>query len=133
MDMQNGNVSGESLRISTDALARIARCAAMEIEGVAEVSCGGQKKVRDLLEKVSFQSPVQVEVKDGTVEITINLIVAFGTRVPALAEKVQRNVKDAVQNMTGITVSRVNLVIAGVAQPAPAAQPAAPAAPAAEE
>ena len=133
MDMQNGNVSGESLRISTDALARIARCAAMEIEGVAEVSCGGQKKGRDLLEKVSFQSPVQVEVKAGPGEITITLIVAFGTRVPALGEKVQRNVKDAVQNMTGIRVSRVNLVIAGVARPAPAAQPAAPAAPAAEE
>ena len=31
------------------------------------------------------------------------------------AEKVQKNVKSSVQNMTNVTVSRVNLVIAGVA------------------
>ena len=36
-------------------------------------------------------------------------------RVPAVAEKVQKNVKSSVQNMTNVTVSRVNLVIAGVA------------------
>ena len=35
---------------------------------------------------------------------------------PAVAEKVQENVKNAVQNMTNVTVSRVNLVIAGLAE-----------------
>ena len=38
------------------------------------------------------------------------------------AEKVQENVKSAVQNMTNVTVSRVDLVIAGLA---PAAEPQA--------
>ena len=32
-----------------------------------------------------------------------------------ISEKVQENVKTAVQNMTNVTVSRVNLVIAGLA------------------
>ena len=32
-----------------------------------------------------------------------------------MAEKVQKNVKNAVQNMTRVTVSRVNLIIAGLA------------------
>ena len=35
-------------------------------------------------------------------------------------EKVQENVKNAVQNMTNVTVSRVNLVIAGLADAAAA-------------
>ena len=39
----------------------------------------------------------------------------FGARIPSVAEKVQENVKNAVQNMTNVTVSRVNLVIAGLA------------------
>ena len=79
------------------------------MEGVAEVSCGTQnKKLKDLLE-ASIQPPVAVEMRDGTAELTLHLIMASGARIPAVAEKVQENVKSAVQNMTSVTVSRVNL------------------------
>ena len=97
MDFQNTDLQGGSLQISTEVIGKIARCAALEIDGVAEVSCGRQnKKLKDLLEASSIQSPV--------------------ARIPAVAEKVQENVKNAVQNMTNVTVSRVNLVIAGLAE-----------------
>lgn len=115
MDLQNMDLQGGSLQISTEVIAKIARCAALEVEGVAEVSCGTQnKKLKDLLE-ASIQPPVAVEMRDGTAALTLHLIMASGARIPAVAEKVQENVKSAVQNMTSVTVSRVNLVIAGLA------------------
>ena len=115
MDLQNMDLQGGSLQISTEVIAKIARCAALEVEGVAEVSCGTQnKKLKDMLE-ASIQPPVAVEMRDGTAELTLHLIMASGARIPAVAEKVQENVKSAVQNMTSVTVSRVNLVIAGLA------------------
>lgn len=115
MDLQNMDLQGGSLQISTEVIAKIARCAALEVEGVAEVSCRTQnKKLKDLLE-ASIQPPVAVEMRDGTAELTLHLIMASGARIPAVAEKVQENVKSAVQNMTSVTVSRVNLVIAGLA------------------
>ena len=115
MDLQNMDLQGGSLQISTEVIAKIARCAALEVEGVAEVSCGTQnKKLKDLLE-ASIQPPVAVEMRDGTAELTLHLIMASGARIPAVAEKVQENVKSAVQNMTSVTVSRVNLVIADLA------------------
>lgn len=115
MDLQNMDLQGGSLQISTEVIAKIARCAALEVEGVAEVSCGTQnKKLKELLE-ASIQPPVAVEMRDGTAELTLHLIMASGARIPAVAEKVQENVKSAVQNMTSVTVSRVNLVIAGLA------------------
>ena len=125
MDMQNMDLMGGSLQISTEVIAKIARCAALEIEGVAEVSCGMQqsKKAKELLEMVNIQSPVTVEMREGTADITLNLVVRFGTCIPVMAEKVQKNVKNAVQNMTRVTVSRVNLIIAGLA-----AEPSDPAA-----
>ena len=117
MDFQNTDLRGGSLQISTEVIGKIARCAALEIDGVAEVSCGRQnKKLKDLLEASSIQSPVVVEMRDGTANITLNLMMSFGARIPAVAEKVQENVKNAVQNMTNVTVSRVNLVIAGLAE-----------------
>ena len=117
MDMQNMDLMGGSLQISTDVIAKIARCAAMEIDGVADVACGRQqsKKAKELLEMVNLQPPVTVEMREGTADITLNLIVRFGTCVPVMAEKVQKNVKNAVQNMTRVTVSRVNLIVAGLA------------------
>lgn len=117
MDFQNTDLRGGSLQISTEVIGKIARCAALEIDDVAEVSCGRQnKKLKDLLEASSIQSPVVVEMRDGTANITLNLMMSSGARIPAVAEKVQENVKNAVQNMTNVTVSRVNLVIAGLAE-----------------
>ena len=108
-----------SIHISEDVVAAIAVSAALEVDGVAEVSCGSQnKKVKDLLERANVQLPFVVEMKDGTAEITLHLVVAFGARIPAVAEKVQENVKSAVQSMANITVSRVDIVIAGLAVPA---------------
>lgn len=119
MDLQNTDLQGGTLQISTEVIAKIARCAALEIDGVADVSCGKQnKKLRDLLEASSIQPPVAVEMRDGTANITLHLMMCFGARIPAVAEKVQENVKSAVQSMANITVSRVDLVIAGLAAPA---------------
>ena len=102
---------------------QIFRAAAFRSPPKSSVSCGRQnKKLKDLLEASSIQSPVVVEMRDGTANITLNLMMSFGARIPAVAEKVQENVKNAVQNMTNVTVSRVNLVIAGLAETTAAEQ-----------
>ena len=50
MELQNMDLRGGSLQISTEVLGKIARCAALEVAGVAEVSCGSQnRKVKDRL------------------------------------------------------------------------------------
>jgi len=39
MDLQNMDLQGGSLQISTEVVGKIARCAALEVDGVAEVAC----------------------------------------------------------------------------------------------
>ena len=64
MELQNMDLRGGSLQISTEVLGKIARCAALEVAGVAEVSCGSQnRKVKDFLERANVQSPVTVEMR----------------------------------------------------------------------
>lgn len=113
MDVLNSDVVGGSLQISTDVLAKIARQAALEIEDVHNVSAGNVG-VKSLWGKVAPQRAVSVELTDDVAEITVNLVVKYGCKIPALCEKVQQNVKNSVQNMTNITVSRVNVTICGV-------------------
>ena len=44
MDLQNMDLNGGTLQISTEVIGKIARCAALEVDGVSEVSCGKQNK-----------------------------------------------------------------------------------------
>ena len=67
--------------------------------------------------------PIVVEMTEDVAEITVNILVKYGCKIPPLAERVQENVKNAVQNMTQITVSRVNVVVAGLAPEQPEAVP----------
>lgn len=113
MDVQNSDVVGGSLQISTDVIAKIARLATLEVEGVHEVRAE-TLSAKSLLGK-TIPKPISVQLVDDVAEITVSLVVSYGCKIPAVSEKVQENVKNAVQNMTSITVSKVNLVIVGVA------------------
>lgn len=115
MEVSNSNVVNGSLQISTDVIGKIAKLAATEIDGVVDV-CAGSAGMRSFLGKVNLQKPVSVELLENVAEITVSLTVRYGSQIPAVCEKVQENVKSAVQNMTSITVARVNVVVVGVLQ-----------------
>ena len=112
MEVSNSNVVNGSLQISTDVIGKIAKLAATEIDGVVDV-CAGSAGMRSFLGKVNLQKPVSVELLENVAEITVSLTVRYGSQIPAVCEKVQENVKSAVQNMTSITVARVNIVVVG--------------------
>lgn len=113
MEVKDQNLVGGSLQISTDVIAKIARLAALEVDGVREVKACPYS-MKSLLGRLATPKPVEVALQDEVAEITVNVTIAYGARIPALSEKVQQNVKASVQNMTSITVSRVNVVITGV-------------------
>lgn len=115
MDIQN--TVGGSLQISTDVIAKIAELAAMEIDGVAAVSAGSLQSVRGLLGKTSLQKAVQVEMQDGVANVTVRILAKYGCKIIPVCEKVQENAKNTIQNMTGITVSRINVAVVGLAEP----------------
>ena len=116
MDVLKSSAVGGSLQISTDVIAKIARLATLEVDGVQAV-CGENLGVKGLLPKARALKPIEVSLSEDVAQITVSIQVRYGSKVPALAEKVQESVKSAVQKMTGITVSKVNVVVAGVAVP----------------
>ena len=103
------NTIGGSLQISTEVIAKIARLAALEVDGVADVATGTSQNVR-----TGLQKPVTVVMEDGIAAVTVHLTVVYGSKVMPLCEKVQENVKQTIQNMTGITVSRVDVLVVGL-------------------
>ena len=101
--------SAGNLKISRDVLATIARYATMEIEGVASLA-SFTTNIRGWLLKKQSAKPIAIDF--AVIDIHVNI--KAGVNIPKTAEKIQSAVKEAVQNMTGIAVSRVNINIAGI-------------------
>ena len=81
-------------------------------------SPGGSQNVRGLLGRTGLQKPVNVVLEDGIATVTVHLAAVYGSKIMPLCEKVQENVKQTIQNMTGITVARVDVLVVGLAEPA---------------
>ncbi len=110
--MQNNKTT--ELSISTDVLEKMAEIAACEIDGVASLS----KKAIDLKGAVKTKNAfkgVKVETVNGAIDITVYICLNEDVKVREVAEKVQQNVKEKIQNMTSTAVTRVNVVVADVA------------------
>lgn len=102
-----------SLKISDDVLASITAIASKEIEGVAELVPAAN--IKSMFKTKNVKTPVLIDLNDGVAIIDVYLKIKYGAKVNTVATEVQKKVKDAVQNMTGIAVSKVNVHIAGIA------------------
>jgi uncharacterized alkaline shock family protein YloU len=60
------------------------------------------------------QSPVKAVLKNDAVEVTVSIVVLQGFKAENVARCVQESVKSAIQNMAGISVSKVNVKIADI-------------------
>lgn len=112
-DRNDGEVG--SIRISDEAIAVIAGLAALEQEGVASMAQGTVDSFAEMLGvKAAQRRGVRVEVANEEVSIELNLYVEFGVDIPSVCQKVQDRVREAVEEMTGLTVSAVNISVQGV-------------------
>lgn len=106
-----------TIKIADDVVAIIAGMATAEIKGVAGMSGELVGGIVNLVSKKSPSRGVKVEVGDREAAIDIHVTVEFGSRIPEIANAIQRSVKKAVESMTGLTVVEVNVHIQGVVLP----------------
>ena len=119
--MVDANILGETsqtslgtIRIANEVVAVIAGLAATEIDGVAGMSGGIAGGIAEMLGRRNLARGVKVEVGEREAAIDLFLIVEFGVRIPDVALRVQENVKQAIESMTGLAVIEVNVHVQGV-------------------
>lgn len=101
--------------ISEEAVSSIVTNAAKDVAGVT----GFSNKPADVVSTIKkgslkVMSPVRI-IQDGDdLDISIYICIEAGKKIQPIAEEVQRVVKEAVQNMTGKLVSKINVIIASV-------------------
>lgn len=117
-EMQTGYTLEEGsmgqVQIADEVVAIIAGLAATEVEGVASMAGNITKELVSKLGKKSLSKGIRVDVEEGVVHVQVALNIAYGYSVPKTCKKVQEKVKTAIENMTGLEVSRVDIQIANV-------------------
>lgn len=111
---KKASASNGILKVSNDVIMKIAELAACEITGVASENGKLMVSQSPIGLGTFLGSPVRVSVSKEAAVIDLSVITRQGSKAIDVASAVQASVKSAVQNMTGITVSKVNVNIAGI-------------------
>lgn len=102
------------VQIADEVVAVIAGLAATEVDGVSRMSGNITNEIVSKLGMKNLSRGVKVEIKETEVEVTLSLILRYGVSIPETSKEVQEKVKGAIETMTGLTVTEVNIRIAGI-------------------
>ncbi|MBQ9532073.1 MAG: Asp23/Gls24 family envelope stress response protein [Eubacterium sp.] len=114
MEVTTSNEKG-NLVISEEVISSIAINAAKDVEGVSSFS-NRPVDVFSTIKSGSLKvmSPVRIYQNGEDINVSIYLNIEPNKKIKSVAQNVQQNVKESIQNMTGRLVSKVNVIIAGI-------------------
>ena len=102
------------VRIADEVVAIIAGLAASEVEGVASMAGNIKNELVSMMGMKTLSKGVKVEVTDTDVKVDLALNLEFEANILKVSGIVQDKVKAAIENMTGMKVSEVNVRVAGI-------------------
>ena len=102
------------VQIADEVVAIIAGLAATEVEGVDSMAGNITNELVGKLGMKNLSKGVKVDVLEDVVCVDLALNIEYGFNILETSKKVQERVKSAIENMTGLNVSDVNVRIASV-------------------
>jgi uncharacterized alkaline shock family protein YloU len=103
------------IKINNDVVARIAHRAASEVDGIGEL--GGKFSFSDMLGRKDSERGVHVSIEGNRASVTMDVKIQYGMNMYEVAHRLQKRVKDTVEQMTGLVVDKVNVTIKDIAIP----------------
>jgi uncharacterized alkaline shock family protein YloU len=111
------HAEGGTTTIQDNVVAKIAGIAARDVRGVHALGGGAARALGALRERVGRADVTQgigVEVGEKQAAADVVLVVEYGVPIQDVAADVRRSVVTAVQEMTGLEVTEVNILVADV-------------------
>lgn len=103
-----------AVQIADDVVAMIASLAATEVEGVSATGGTITNELMNKMAKKNLNKGVKVDILGQNVMVDIVVTMDYGYNIPATCQKVQLKVKSAIENMTGLNCTDVNIRIAAI-------------------
>lgn len=109
------NQENGCVQISEDVIVSIVTVAVSETEGVAGFSAKTGTELADILSIKNRGRGVRITItEDDKLFIECNIVVFYGSAVVNVAKAVQENVCAAVESMTGLSVTEINVNVCGI-------------------
>ena len=102
------------VQIADDVVAMIASLATTEVEGVGALAGNITNELMSKVGVKKLTKGVRVNVVDSNVKVDLAVTMEYGYNIPATCQQVQSKVKSAIENMTGLSCTDVNIRIAGI-------------------
>lgn len=112
--VNNNSVRKDKVRISDEVIGIIAGIAAADVENVTSLSGGFVEGIASILGRKNLGKGVKVQSGEKEVIIEVSIIVEYGCKIHMVAKKIQDRVREAVENMTDLNVSEVDVNVVGV-------------------
>lgn len=106
-----------NIKIADDVISSIASLAATDVEGVHAMSGNTTKELMARFGGKSLGKGVKAIIDEDDVRLSLGIIVEYGCSIPDVCRNVQDKVRATIENMTGFTVSEINVTIAGINVP----------------
>lgn len=103
-----------SVKIADDVILCIAALAATDVEGVAGMAGGITNDLVSMFGGKNLRRGVKVSVEEDEAQIWLSINVKYGCSIPAVSARAQEKVRSTIENMTGLSVTEVNVNIAGI-------------------
>ncbi|MGK9271417.1 Asp23/Gls24 family envelope stress response protein [Williamsia muralis] len=108
--------AGGKTSIADVVVAKIAGIATREIDGVYDLGGGAARAVGKLRETLpgtaaDVTQGVSVEVGEKQAAVDVGLVAYYGVAIHQLAESIRTNVIEAIEKMTGLEVTEVNVTV----------------------
>ncbi len=104
----------DKIKISEEVIATIAGIAASENENLVSMSGGIVDGIAGMLGKKSPGKGIKVELKENQVSIDLSIVTQYGCKIHEVVRVMQARVREAVESMTGMVVTSVNVNVLGV-------------------
>ncbi len=107
-----------TVKIADEVVTVIASYAATEVKGVASIAGGISSDMiaRKGIKALSKGVKVSVD-NDSRISVDLSVCLDYGCEIPEVGAAIQERVKSAIENMTGLEVTVVNVRVADIAAP----------------
>ncbi|MCX7766674.1 MAG: Asp23/Gls24 family envelope stress response protein [Candidatus Sumerlaeia bacterium] len=99
------------IKISDEVVVAISAIAASKVSGVHSI--GG----KTLFGKKDIEKGINATVEGNQAIIDVDVKIDYGENIYDTVQRLQKQIKDAVEQMTGLQVAKVNVTVKGVVMP----------------
>lgn len=112
------NINDEMLemgdvKISEEVISVVAGVAVTEVEGVSVANSIADGIVEKFVKK-NYGKGIRVALAEKEVSVDVHVVVDYGIKIPDAAWQLQEIIKKNIENMTDLTVAKVNIFVESI-------------------